>query len=105
MKYILITVTFPEKKMAEEIADCIVRDKLAACAQLVGPIHSTYWWQNKIEKTDEWLCLFKSTAKSFKKIEAVVKQKHSYQVPEITCIPIINGSPEYLNWIRECCRS
>ena len=67
-----IFTTFPTKSDADKISDTILKDKLAACAQIIGPIVSKYWWLNKIETSEEWLCILKSTEKNYKSIETQV---------------------------------
>ncbi len=100
LKYIQITTTVPKLNNAKEISDRILNEKLAACVQILGPIKSIYWWKNKIEKKEEWLCIIKTRNKLFKIIERFIKNIHPYEVPEIISTPIINGSYEYLSWIN-----
>jgi len=97
--FIQITTTVIKLEEAIKITDNILNKKLAACAQIIGPIKSIYWWKNKIENKKEWLCIIKTKKHFFKKIEKLIKDIHSYELPEITVIPIINGSKEYLKWI------
>lgn len=99
LKYIQITTTVSKLKNAKEISDRILNEKLASCVQITGPIKSIYWWKNKIEKKEEWLCIIKTKKKLFKIIEKFIKNIHAYEIPEIIATPIINGSMEYLNWI------
>ncbi len=99
LKYIQIITTTPTKKDAEKITNIIVEKRLGACAQIVGPIISTYWWKGKIEKSEEWQCIIKSKKKLYNKVEKIIKKVHTYDVPEIISIPIINGNKEYLKWL------
>ena len=99
--YIQISTTTETKKQAQKIAKYLVEQKLAACVQISGPIESTYRWKGKVETTGEHLCLIKTRASLFKKVEAAIKKLHPYETPEIIATPIIKGSREYLNWLNE----
>ncbi|WP_308441841.1 divalent-cation tolerance protein CutA [Microbispora siamensis] len=57
--------------------------RLAACAQVVAPISSTYWWAGEVQQAEEWLLLMKTTADRFEDLAACVRELHSYEVPEI----------------------
>ena len=98
-KYIQITTTVSKLDEAKRIADNILNKKIAACVQILGPIKSIYWWKNKKENKEEWLCVIKTKKQLFNKISEIIKKIHSYELPEIIAIPIINGSNEYLKWI------
>lgn len=98
-KYIQITTTVSKFDEVKIIADNILDKKIAACVQIIGPIKSLYWWKNKKENEEEWICLIKTKKQLFKKIEKLIKDLHPYELPEIIATPIINGSKEYLRWI------
>lgn len=100
MKYIQISTTTAKASDAKSIADHLVKNKLAACVQIIGPIESIYRWKGKIERSKEWLCLIKAKAGSFEKIERAIKKLHPYEVPEIVAAPIVHGSAEYLKWLN-----
>jgi len=89
------------RKEAEKIADVLVKEKLAACAQVLGPTQSIYKWKGKMQNQKEWLCLIKTSSGKYKKIEGKIKSLHSYEVPEIIVFEIKNGNKEYLNWISK----
>lgn len=97
--YIQISTTTETKEQAQKIAQHLVGQKLAACVQISGPIESTYRWKGNVETAQEWLCVIKTRASLFKKVEAAIKKLHPYETPEIIAMPIINGSKEYLQWI------
>jgi periplasmic divalent cation tolerance protein len=101
ISYIQISTTAATKEDARKIARYLVKQKLAACAQILGPIESTYTWQNKVETAGEWLCLIKTREKMFSKVEAAIIKLHPYETPEIIAVPIVQGSKEYLNWLDE----
>ncbi len=98
----LIFCTCPDQQIAKRIAECLVRDKFAACVNIVPGITSIYEWQGKIESTQEHLLIIKSCAEKFSAIESKIKQLHPYELPEILAVPIERGLPEYLQWIDSC---
>ena len=97
--YIQISTTTDTKEQAQKIARHLVEQKLAACVQIAGPIESTYRWKGKVETANEWMCLIKTRASLFGKVETAIKQLHPYETPEIIAVPIIKGSSEYLRWL------
>ena len=99
--FIQISTTTATKEEAQKIARHLVEQKLAACAQITGPIESTYRWKGKVETAEEWLCLIKTKENLFDQIEAAIKKLHSYETPEIIAVPIVKGSREYLKWLDD----
>src|ERR1700733_12605617 len=84
-----------------ELARAAVESRLAACAQVAGPMTSTYWWDDGIERAEEWLVMLKLPADRYDELAALLAERHSYDEPEIIAIPILRGSSGYLNWITE----
>jgi len=101
LKYIQVFTTVDKKSEAERIALILSKNKLSACAQIIGPIVSFYQWKGKLKKSKEWLCIVKAKRSQYKKIEKAIKEIHPYKLPEIIAIPIIEGSREYLAWIEK----
>lgn len=99
--YIQLSTTTATKEDARKIARYLVEQKLAACAQIIGPIESIYTWKGEVETAGEWLCLIKTRENLFGKVEAAIKKLHTYETPEIIAVPIVQGSKEYLNWLDE----
>ena len=99
--YIQVTTTTETKEQAQKIAQYLVETKLAACVQITDQITSVYRWKGKVETANEWLCLIKTKAELFEKVEAAIKKMHSYETPEIIAVPIIKGSKEYLIWLDD----
>lgn len=99
-KKIVIT-TAGSREEAEIIAHALVERRLAACANIVGPIHSIYRWQGKVESADEHLLIIKTTAALFNAVSQAIRELHSYELPECIQLPIEGGSAEYLRWIEE----
>lgn len=86
---------------ADAIADALVDRQLAACVQIVGPITSVYRWEGAVERSEERLLLIKTTAAAYPRVEAAIRELHSYDCPEIVALPIDAGSADYLAWLRE----
>jgi len=99
--YLVVLVTCGSEEEALKIGQALVEDHLAACVNLVAPIRSIYRWEGKIWDEKEWLLIIKTQAKRFDELEKKVKSLHSYAVPEIISLPIVQGSSPYLTWIRE----
>ena len=100
-EYIQLFTTTESRDDAEMISRAVVEKRLAACAQVLGPITSTYWWKEEIEKTEEWLCIMKSRRDLFHELEEAIKSIHPYEVPEIVAAPIVLGSSSYLEWLGQ----
>jgi periplasmic divalent cation tolerance protein len=97
---IQVTTTTATKEEAQKIARCLVEQKLAACAQISGPITSIYRWQGEVETATEWLCLIKTQESLYPELEKEIISLHSYETPEIIAVPIIKGSRDYLSWLQ-----
>jgi periplasmic divalent cation tolerance protein len=98
---VLAFSTFPDVETARRIARELVTENLAACANVIPKIESIYRWQGKVEQEGETLVLFKTTTARFAAFEEKLKSLHPYDVPEIICTPISQGSPAYLDWVRQ----
>jgi len=86
---------------AMELAREAVEGRLAACAQVAGPITSMYWWEDGIERAEEWLLMLKLPAAGYQALADFLTRRHSYDEPEIVATPIVAGSAAYLSWITE----
>ncbi len=93
-------VTVPIEK-AEELSYEIIENKLAACVNIVGSIQSIYRKKGKIVKDHESLLIIKTATKKVESLIKFVKEKHSYDVPEVVSLNIAEGNPDYLDWIDE----
>jgi periplasmic divalent cation tolerance protein len=102
--YIFVQVTAGDADQAWAIAKALVERKLAACVQ-VFPIRSCYEWEGKIVEGNEVLVFIKSRREAYDRLEACVKELHSYEVPEILALPILRGSEKYLEWIDSVVRA
>ncbi len=97
---IQVQVTAGTRDEADQIADKLLHEKLAACVQVSGPISSRYWWQGSLDESVEWMCLVKSRADLFSRIEASIQEVHSYDQPEILATAIVAGSQGYIDWVN-----
>jgi periplasmic divalent cation tolerance protein len=98
---LLVSTTLPSESAAQGIADAAVNARLAACAQVQGPIRSTFRWQGAVDHATEWYCHFKTTRERLAALQALITESHPYDVPEIIATPIVAGSQPYLSWIEE----
>ena len=98
---IIVLVTCGSEEEALKIANALVESRLAACVNLVAPIRSIYRWEERMWDEKEWLLIIKTQKNRFEDLEKKIKSLHSYSVPEIVSVPIVEGSSSYLNWISE----
>lgn len=98
---ILVLVTTGSEAEAELIAKALLEERLAACVNVLNPIRSMYRWEGKIADDQEWLLVIKTQSERFADLEAKVKTLHSYQVPEVIALPIVQGAAGYLQWLRQ----
>jgi periplasmic divalent cation tolerance protein len=98
--YGVVLVTASSRQEAEAIAQNLVESQLAACVNLM-PVHSIYTWQGKVNLEEEWQLTIKTDLAQFPALEAKIRELHSYEVPEIIALPILAGSPRYLQWISD----
>ncbi len=101
MGHVVCFVTASSDREARTIGDAVVRERLAACANVVGPIASTYRWRGKVERSKEVLLLLKTRDDLVPALTARVRSLHSYEVPEVIALPITGGNDAYLRWIDD----
>ncbi len=99
--YIVIFVTAKDKLEAEKISQLLLKERLIACANIISPIVSFFYWSGKVDKAEECLIVMKSRLDLFEQIAERVKSLHSYEVPEILALPIIKGSKDYFEWMDD----
>ena len=95
-----VTTAVGEESAAEELAAAIVGERLAACAQILGPVRSVYRWEGDVQRTREWLIVAKTTISRLPQLTARIRALHRYEVPEIVSVSIAGGDPAYLSWIQ-----
>lgn len=98
---LVVFITTPNSDEANSLAEKIVRDKLAACVQVLPEITSHYYWDGAVQKESEHLLLIKTLEEKFDELQRLVKENHSYEVPEIVGISSENVSAEYLSWMKK----
>ncbi|MCX7679339.1 MAG: divalent-cation tolerance protein CutA [Spirochaetes bacterium] len=98
---IVILCTVPNEVVAENIARMLVENKIAACVNIVPNLVSIYSWKGQVCRDSELLCIIKSKAELFEKIETAIKSVHPYEIPEIIALPIIKGHAPYISWIYD----
>jgi len=96
----VVLVTCPADS-SEEIAEEVLKQRLAACVNILGTIHSRYWWKGKLESADESLLLIKTRTEIFEKLERTVRRVHPYELPEMIELRVGKGSKPYLDWIMK----
>jgi periplasmic divalent cation tolerance protein len=97
--HLVIFVTAGNKREAQKIASGLIRQRLAACVNIVDKVDSLFFWEAKVQKTKEYLLMIKSTKAKFPQIIRLIKSLHSYKLPEIIALPVIAGYKPYLRWI------
>lgn len=101
MDNIVVFITAPNEDEAAKMARTLVESRLAACVNVIRNIRSIYSWQGKVEDEAEVLMIVKTGRHLFDRLSEKVKELHGYAVPEIIAIPIVEGSANYLNWLKE----
>jgi periplasmic divalent cation tolerance protein len=96
---IVVLMTAGSCEEAEQIAQTLVADMLAACVNVIPGITSVYRWEGQVQRHREWLLLAKSRQDVLDELIQRVQALHSYDVPEIIALPLVGGSEEYLRWV------
>jgi periplasmic divalent cation tolerance protein len=101
---IVVLITASSEEEAHKIAESLVNRRKAACVNIVPRVDSLFWWEGKLDSAQESLMIVKTKASLFPEIISLVKEIHSYEVPEIIALPIIAGSEDYLKWLDIACQ-
>lgn len=96
-----VRITAPDGETATALARALVRARVAACAQVLPGITSTYVWQGRVEEEAEHLLLVKSTAARFEDIRALVLSEHPYDTPEVLAVAVLAADPAYAAWVAD----
>ena len=104
-KYITVFCTCPNLKIAESLAELLVKNHLAACVNIISSVHSIFYWEEKLEKINEAMLIIKTAKTCYKDLEVMIQKNHPYKVPEIISIPIEEGQKDYLNFIQQNVKS
>lgn len=100
-EFIVVYVTAGSTTEGDRLARALVDERLAACVSRIAPVQSVYRWEGKIEQSEEQLLIIKTERRRFAALEKRVRELHSYSVPEIVALPIIDGSQDYLRWLDD----
>ena len=99
-EFLQVTTMTDSAAAANALAASAVEARLAASAQVVGPVYSFYWWEGSVEEAEEYQVIFKTTVERYPVLERHLRDEHGYDEPEIISTPVIGGSVSYLDWIR-----
>jgi len=101
---LLVLSTFPDQPKAIEVANAIVTERLAACANLIPAVRSLYRWEGELCDDAEVLVLLKTSADRFDDLRARIVELHPYDCPEVIALPVCAGHLPYLEWVNESTR-
>jgi periplasmic divalent cation tolerance protein len=103
MEALLIFTNLPDPASAEALAAHLIDRRLAACVTILPAAQSVYRWQGNIERATEVPLLIKASAAAYPALEAAIRERHPYELPEIIAVPVACGLPAYLDWVvAEC---
>jgi len=100
-RIIAVITTVDSHEAVERISRTLLEERLIACAQVIGPITSAYWWKDRVEQAQEWLALMKTRETLYEAVERRVREMHPYELPEIVGFGLERGLPGYLQWVRD----
>ena len=98
--YCVVFITTANEEEGRRISERLLERKLCACVSLVPRVDSRFWWQGKLDSSSESLLIAKTKRSALDELGRIVREAHSYEVPEIIALPIVWGSPSYLDWIE-----
>lgn len=98
--FLMVITTTDNREKAKEIASALLRERLAACVQIINGVESMYIWQGKVESQEEFLLFVKTRVVLYERVENLIKALHNYELPEIIAVPVNKGSKEYLDWLK-----
>lgn len=98
---IIVATSCDREDICRQIAETVLKKKLAACVQVSGPVKSSYWWENEIAEDDEYLVSMKTEKRLFGELSKLIRSIHSYDVPELIATQIIDIDEPYARWLKE----
>jgi periplasmic divalent cation tolerance protein len=101
MNAILVITNLPDQAAAVKLAETLIAARAAACINILPACQSVYHWRGTVERAEEIPLLIKSTEERYPDLERIIREHHPYELPEIVCVPITRGLPEYLQWIAD----
>ena len=99
MEPLLILTNVPDTASAEKLAHALIESRAAACVNVLAQCHSIYRWQGAVETAEEVPLLIKTAPARYPALEAAIRERHPYELPEIIAVPLSHGLPEYLGWV------
>jgi len=99
--YIVLLITTATAEEAQRISRVLLEQKKVACVNILPRVNSLFWWQGKLDSAEESLLIVKTKASQLSEIVPLVKELHSYDIPELIALPIIGGNQDYLEWIEK----
>jgi len=97
---IIVTTACGSAEEARMLAKRLLEARLAACVNVLMQNRSFYWWKGMIEEAEEWILLVKTSHELFGQVRSLIESAHSYELPEVLALPVLDGSPNYLAWLR-----
>jgi len=101
MSEVLVYITCGDEEEARRIGGTLVKERLAACGNVIGAMKSIYWWQGVVQEDGEAVLIAKTKSELLDRLCLRVKKLHSYEVPCIVALPIIGGNPDFMQWIED----
>jgi periplasmic divalent cation tolerance protein len=98
---IVVFTTCGSAEEAQRLATVLIEKHLAACVNITAPVTSVYRWKGAIETSEEWMLVIKSRRERFEELRVMLEGAHSYELPEVLALPVVDGSPNYLAWVEE----
>ena len=96
---IVVLVTCPSLRVARGLSGALIRDRLAACVNIIPHVESIFRWEGRVDRSRETLLVIKTTTARFQRLRKTIIARHPYDVPEILGLPLRGGSPPYLRWV------
>ena len=97
---IVVLSSCGDEKEAQKVARHLVETRTAACVKILPGAQSFYWWKGTIEDSREWVLVIKSSRERLAALREELARVHSYHTPEVLALPIVDGSPAYLDWLE-----
>lgn len=99
MEYIIVYCTVPNKREGKEIAIALIENSLAACVNIIDKVESVFSWNGELTEEKEAMLIIKTRKELFNKVNRIIQKLHSYNVPEVIAMPIVEADETYLKWI------
>lgn len=96
---VVVLITASSEEEGAALSQVLVESRAAACVNMLPGVQSLYWWKGERESAREVLLIAKTRASLVPRVVELVKQHHSYTVPEVVALPVVGGNPDYLSWL------